>query len=88
VGDQENFATTAFLHLIKILANPHSGFYRFRFFPFRVLQITAFFFPGFTDSGFSHSAFYRFRLFRLRILKILGFLVPDLKDSRFLRSGF
>ena len=57
----------------------HSGFYRLQFFSFRVLRITAFLIPGFTnsgfshsvftDSGFSHSGFYRFQIFSFRFYR-------------------
>ena len=65
-----------------------SGFYRFRLFVFRVLQIPAFHVPGFTDSGFSCSGFYRFRLFMFRVLQIPAFRVPGFTDSGFSCSGF
>ena len=65
-----------------------SGFYRFRLFMFRVLQIPAFRVPDFTDSGFSCSGFYRFRLFMFRVLPIPAFHVPGFTDSGFSCSGF
>ena len=65
-----------------------SGFYRFRLFVFRVLQIPAFCVPGFTDSGFSCSGFYRFGFFVFRVLQIPAFRVPGFTDSGFSCSGF
>ena len=65
-----------------------SGFYRFRLFMFRVLQIPAFRVPGFTDFGFSCSGFYRFQLFMFRVLQIPAFHVPGFTDSGFSCPGF
>jgi hypothetical protein len=82
------FPTKDYRQISLIFIRKTTGFYRFRLFSFRVLQIPAFLIPGFTDfgfshsrynsSGFSHSRFYRFRLFSFRVLQILESLYGNM----------
>jgi hypothetical protein len=65
------FPTKAYRQISLIFIRKTTGFYRFRLFSFRVLQIPAFLIPGFTDFGFSHSRYNRFRLSSFRVLQIL-----------------